>query len=229
MAQKPSVNKLIALAEDYIGTPYQWGGTSPRTGFDCSGFVQWLYGQQGIQIPRVTYTQVRAGVGVAKKDLRPGDILFFEPGKNGPGHEGLYIGGGKFIEAPHTGASVRVSSLASRTDYVTARRILNAGNPSLGAAVNAVSTTPSQTLTAPDTGAGDGLPTITPPVSTPPPTALGTPGADVELPGSTDYTLSPHHEAYGLWQQAASGTMVSPETMQMVSNAQLSAGLNAAA
>ena len=227
MAQKPSVNKLIALAQDYIGTPYQWGGTSPRTGFDCSGFVQWLYAQQGVKIPRVTYTQVRAGVGVAKKDLRPGDILFFEPGKNGPGHEGLYIGGGKFIESPHTGASVRISSLASRSDYVTARRILNAGNPSLGAAVNAVSTTPSQTLaSASPTDSGDGLPTITPPPGQAPPTALGTPSADVELPGSVDYTLTPHHEAYGLWQQAAQGTLVSPETMQMVSNAQLSAGLS---
>lgn len=75
-------------------------------------------------------------------------------------------------------------------------------------------------------GGGSGVPTVTPPPGQAPPNALGTPGADVELPGSVNYTLTPHHEAYGLWQQAASGTMVSPETMQMVSNAQLSAGLS---
>ena len=113
----------VHLAENFIGTPYQYGGSSP-SGFDCSGLLKWVWGQQGVEIPRTTYAQYQQGTPVAKSDLQPGDAVFFtgsDPQGGLPGHVGMYIGGGKFIEAPHTGADVRVSSLAGRSDYVGAR------------------------------------------------------------------------------------------------------------
>jgi cell wall-associated NlpC family hydrolase len=113
----------VHLAEHFIGTPYQWGGSSP-SGFDCSGLLQYVWGQQGVQIPRTTYEQFQAGTPVAKSKLQPGDAVYFtgsDPQGDLPGHVGMYIGGGKFVEAPHTGADVRVSNLAGRSDYVGAR------------------------------------------------------------------------------------------------------------
>lgn len=123
---KPTAKDAAAvkLAENFIGTPYVWGGASPKSGFDCSGLLQYVWGQQGVSIPRTTYAQFQSGTPVAKNQLKPGDAVYFtgsDP-KNGlPGHVGMYIGGGKFVEAPHTGADVRVSTLAGRKDYVGAR------------------------------------------------------------------------------------------------------------
>lgn len=114
----------IALAQAYLGTPYVWGGESPR-GFDCSGLVQYIYGKQGVSIPRTSQEQWKTGQRVAKSQLRPGDVVFFvgsDGTRNAPGHEGIYIGHGKFIEAPHTGATVRISNLAGYPGYVGARR-----------------------------------------------------------------------------------------------------------
>lgn len=116
------VNRVIDLADNFLGTPYHWGGSSPQTGFDCSGLLQYAWAQNGVHIPRVTYDQWHAGVAVKKNQLRPGDAVFFEMTSRGPGHVGMYIGGGRFIEAPHTGANVRISKLAGRKDYVGARR-----------------------------------------------------------------------------------------------------------
>ena len=113
----------VQLAENFIGTPYQYGGNSP-SGFDCSGLLQYVWGKQGVVIPRTTYAQFQEGTPVAKSDLQPGDAVFFtgaDPQNGLPGHVGMYIGGGKFVEAPHTGADVRVSTLAGRSDYVGAR------------------------------------------------------------------------------------------------------------
>lgn len=116
------VKKVIDLADNYLGDPYHWGGSDPKTGFDCSGLLQYVWGKNGVHIPRVTYDQWHAGVAVARKNLRPGDAVFFEMTGRGPGHVGMYIGGGRFIESPHTGANVRISRLAGRTDFVGARR-----------------------------------------------------------------------------------------------------------
>lgn len=216
------IQKIATLAQQYLGTPYQWGGASPKSGFDCSGFVQWLYGQQGIKIPRTTYQQVKAGAAVAKSQLKPGDILFFEPTKQGPGHEGLYLGNGKFIEAPHTGATIRISLLAGRKDYVTARRIIKSGSPSIDAVASSAQPPPQTTdqAMAPFDVQG-----VAPPNAVPPPTALGVPGPEVSLPGSVDYTVDPHNEQASLWGQVAQGDLVSPETQAMVRNAQLSSGV----
>lgn len=121
----PLAVPILKLAAQYLGTPYHWGGASPQTGFDCSGFVQWLYGQKGIQLPRTTYQQFKVGKAVNVNSLKPGDIVFFEPSAQGPGHEGLYIGNGQFIQAPHTGDVVKISKLSDYMNiYVGARRIL---------------------------------------------------------------------------------------------------------
>jgi cell wall-associated NlpC family hydrolase len=113
--------QAVALAKEYLGTPYVWGGSKPG-GFDCSGLLQYTWAKEGVNIPRTSQEQWQAGRPVAKSQLRPGDAVFFEGGPNGPGHVGMFVGGGKFIEAPHTGAVVRISNLRGRTDFVGARR-----------------------------------------------------------------------------------------------------------
>jgi len=108
-----SGNGIADLARQYLGVQYQWGGTSP-SGFDCSGLVQYVYGQSGIQLPRTTYNQIQMGVSVGPDKLRPGDLVFFDTdrSKKGPDHVGIYLGGGKFIHAPRPGQGVKISSLA---------------------------------------------------------------------------------------------------------------------
>ncbi len=117
-----ATNEVVDFAREYLGTKYVWGGNKPG-GFDCSGFVQWIYGHMGINLPRTTYEQVHSGVAVNPKHLKAGDIVFFEPGPNGPGHEALYIGGGKVIQAPHTGDVVRITPLSKMGGIVAARRV----------------------------------------------------------------------------------------------------------
>ncbi len=120
----PLAAPIIKLAAQYLGDPYHWGGASPATGFDCSGFVQWLYGQKGISLPRTTFEQWKVGAAV-KGPLKPGDIVFFIPTGAGPDHEGLYIGNGQFIQSPHTGDVIKISKLSDyRNIYMGARRIL---------------------------------------------------------------------------------------------------------
>ena len=115
---------ILQQANEYLGTPYLWGGTTPK-GFDCSGFAQFLYAKAGISIPRTTYTQWGAGTPVGKSQLEPGDLVFFKGSDSIgglPGHVGVYIGGGKMIDAPHTGASVEVDNINTFGGYMGARR-----------------------------------------------------------------------------------------------------------
>lgn len=118
----------MGLAQQFAAdrTPYLWGGTTPK-GFDCSGFAQYLYGKAGISIPRTTYTQWTAPNArpVAQGDLLPGDLVFFKgsDSRGGlPGHVGVYIGGGKMIDEPHTGSYARVESVQGFPGYMGARR-----------------------------------------------------------------------------------------------------------
>jgi cell wall-associated NlpC family hydrolase len=116
--------KAVAIAAQYLGVPYRWGGANPLTGFDCSGLTMYVYGKLGISLGHYTGTQIQEGTPVPPSQLAPGDLVFFDASVFGtPGHEGMYIGGGMFIHAPHTGDVVRISSLASYADrYVGAVR-----------------------------------------------------------------------------------------------------------
>jgi cell wall-associated NlpC family hydrolase len=117
-------DQVVNYALKFIGVPYVWGGNSPATGFDCSGLMQYVYAHFGIVIDRTTYSQVTNGYEVSKDQLQPGDLVFFGE-KSKPNHVGMYVGNGQFIESPHPGAFVRISTLAYRSNFCTARRICN--------------------------------------------------------------------------------------------------------
>jgi cell wall-associated NlpC family hydrolase len=103
--------QAVALAYRFLGVPYVWGGASPA-GFDCSGLTMYVYAQLGIKLGHYTGFQYYEGRQVPRDQLQLGDLVFFHANSSGvPGHEGLYIGNGSFIHAPHTGDVVRISSL----------------------------------------------------------------------------------------------------------------------
>jgi cell wall-associated NlpC family hydrolase len=112
---------VVGIAMRYLGVPYRWGGASPSTGFDCSGFTMYVYAQIGVSLPHYTGAQWNMGSPVSRSDLQPGDLVFF----NGLGHMGIYVGGNNFIHAPHTGDVVKISSMSGWYDstYVGARRL----------------------------------------------------------------------------------------------------------
>lgn len=112
---------VVGIAMRYLGVPYRWGGASP-SGFDCSGLIMYAYAQIGVSLPHNAAMQYGYGSAVSRSDLAPGDLVFF----NGLGHAGIYIGGGQFIHAPHTGDVVKISSLGDSwyaSTYVGARRL----------------------------------------------------------------------------------------------------------
>ena len=111
---------VVGIAMQYLGTPYVYGGASPG-GFDCSGLVMYVFGQVGVSLPHNAAAQYGYGVPVSMSQLQAGDLVFF----NGLGHVGIYIGGGQFIHAPHTGDVVKISSLSGwySSTYVGARRL----------------------------------------------------------------------------------------------------------
>ena len=104
--------KAVQIAMQYLGVPYVWGGDDPLTGFDCSGLTMYVYAQLGVPLTHYTGSQFYEGVRVPFWALQPGDLVFFEPSARGPQHEGMYIGNGQFIQAPHTGDVVKISSLS---------------------------------------------------------------------------------------------------------------------
>jgi cell wall-associated NlpC family hydrolase len=120
----PLGDKVVKYAKHFLGVRYVYGGSTPGSGFDCSGFVRYVYGHFGVRLAHSSYAQFGSGFRVRRGGLKPGDLVFF----HGLGHVGIYVGHNKFIHAPHSGSRVRIESLAgwysSRLDG--ARRLAGA-------------------------------------------------------------------------------------------------------
>jgi len=107
--------QLVATARRFVGVPYTWGGTSAERGFDCSGLAMVVYKLNGLNLPRVSRQQYQRGDLVARKELKEGDLVFFDTqGRGQVSHVGVYIGTGRFIHAPGRGKKVCVESLSRR-------------------------------------------------------------------------------------------------------------------
>jgi len=117
----PFGNRIVSYARHFLGTPYRYGGSSPGTGFDCSGFVRYVYSHFGITLPHSSWGDLVRGRRVPRRWLRPGDLVFFA----GASHVGIYVGSGRFIDAPHTGAVVRITTMHGwyGSSYYGARRL----------------------------------------------------------------------------------------------------------
>jgi len=121
---------VIATAMALRGTPYRNGGTEPSLGFDCSGFVQWVFAQHGTILPRETREQYDEGRKVRRDDVQAGDLVFFETVSHGPSHVGIALGAGQFVHAPSSRGVVRVENYTSSywaSRWVGARRVSKSG------------------------------------------------------------------------------------------------------
>jgi cell wall-associated NlpC family hydrolase len=117
----PFGTRVVDFAKKFVGTRYVYGGSTPRSGFDCSGLVRYVYAHFGVSLPHSSYAQFSLGRRIGRPSLRPGDLVFF----NGLGHVGMYVGNGRFIHAPHTGTRVRIETLAGwySSRFAGARRL----------------------------------------------------------------------------------------------------------
>jgi len=119
--------KVADTAIAQIGRPYRSGGSTPQRGFDCSGLVFWSYGQHGVQIPRTTTGQAKAGVSISRSRLMPGDIVVFrEPSGPNKLHTGIYIGDDDFVHSPNSRTTVRIDNINAshwRRAFMSGRRI----------------------------------------------------------------------------------------------------------
>lgn len=113
IGKAPMTNRIVTIADALEGSPYHYGGTTPN-GFDCSGFVYYVYQKAGINVPRTTAGQFENAEPVGVTKLHPGDLLFFRLNKRKVSHVGIYTGGGTFIHAPSTGKQVAYDSLNNR-------------------------------------------------------------------------------------------------------------------
>lgn len=117
---------LLSLARQYLGVPYVWAGRSPG-GFDCSGFITFVFDQLGYGLPRMADGQYEVGIPVSRQALRPGDLVFFETYEPGPSHVGIYLGNEQFIHASSGAGYVTVTPMSNpyhRDRYLGARRII---------------------------------------------------------------------------------------------------------
>ena len=124
LARRTFGHRVANYARRFLGVPYSYGGSSPSTGFDCSGFVRYVYRHFGISLPHSSYGDMSLGRGVLRKYLKPGDLVFFDSG----GHVGIYIGSNRIIHSPHSGAVVHISTMTDwySSEYYGARRVAHA-------------------------------------------------------------------------------------------------------
>lgn len=128
-AAKSLVERILSLAKNYLGIRYRYGGSSPSSGFDCSGFVQFVFRNFGINLERTAADMAASnGVRVSPNELRPGDLLFFDTngGRNYINHVGIYLGGGRYIHASSAKGCVTISDLTSKygTSFMMAKRVI---------------------------------------------------------------------------------------------------------
>ena len=126
----PPSTGLIATALALRGTPYLNGGMEPTRGFDCSGFVQWVFAQHGTSLPREVREQYDEGRSIDRDEVQPGDLVFFETVSRGASHVGIALGEGQFVHAPSSRGVVRVESYTSAywlSRWIGARRIPKSG------------------------------------------------------------------------------------------------------
>lgn len=135
-----NTKQLISTAIQFMGVPYRRGGTNAASGFDCSGFVRNVYSEAlGLVLPRVARDQANATKKIEKKELRPGDLVFFNTMRRTFSHVGIYLGEGKFIHSPRSGASVRIESMNTRywsARFNGARRVASVASLSSTGAAN---------------------------------------------------------------------------------------------
>lgn len=140
---------LLATAQNYLGVRYRFGGTSSRSGFDCSGFVLTVFRQHGVSLPRTSASQATVGQAVSRGNLSPGDLVFFRTGRGSRiSHVGIYMGGNRFIHASSGGGNVRIDSLGSayyNSRYAGARRVLRGGQAVAATAQQSASSTAAST------------------------------------------------------------------------------------
>lgn len=147
---------ILTAALSQIGVPYSWGGEDPGTDFDCSGLVQWAYEQAGIQLPRTSEAQFQATTQIPESQAKPGDLVFMA-GSDGtaanPGHVGIFLGGGKFLEAPHTGANVEISTIPTGATFGAVQGLPENASSAPTSVLSAIDTT----ATSASPGGGGGI------------------------------------------------------------------------
>jgi cell wall-associated NlpC family hydrolase len=122
MRSVPLGTRVVRFAKHLLGVPYRYGGNSPGTGFDCSGFVRYVYGHFGVSLAHSSFADFVRGQRIARRQLRAGDLVFFDDA----GHVGIYLGHARFIHAPHSGTVVSISTMSSGwygSRFTGARRI----------------------------------------------------------------------------------------------------------
>lgn len=120
-------SKLRSEVSQVVGTQYKWGGTSVSSGFDCSGFILYIFDKFNLNLPRTSNAQAKTGTPVSKNNLKPGDLVFFNTSGAGISHAGIYIGSGQFAHSSSS-KGVRISRLTEKyykDRYVTARRTIS--------------------------------------------------------------------------------------------------------